>query len=261
MINQKDLIDQTQDGNDDPLLSARTKHIKKLLEERDADFKTEEWLQIHGKMIKRKVDANSRVRYRLVFDLLDEHNTGMIDFQELYEALRFTGLKMTVTELGFMVSKIGADLDHISFDDFVNGLASTSEWDSILDIRRKRQKEGKLNNVDPVMPFILWIPAFHRMKMYESVMSLRNIKNKSATGKTGLGGLNNQDRASKQDTLVGKWYEVLRGVRGDQSESDTEDYNFDYEEEMALVNERHKNLHDLVEGVVQINKVVNAIQP
>lgn len=102
----------------------------------------------------------------------DEDKSGSLDFDELYEALRFTGLKMTRSELLFIIKGstcksfpcwqtlridslpeqpsnsilclnnrrfirifmiFSAAIDQnfdgaVSFDEFVNGFASISEW-------------------------------------------------------------------------------------------------------------------------------------
>jgi len=242
MITRDDFA--VEEHNQGPPLSPKSAKLRQILEDRDPDFRVEEWLQLHGKMIKRKMDANSRVRYRLVFDLLDSNNQGHIEFEELYEALRSTGLKMTATELGFMVSKIGHDGTAISFEDFVNGFASISEWDAILDLRKQRIATGKHNSAEPPLPFILWIPAFHRTQMLEAVMSLKGLKkNKSSA----LANLGNKTRGSHDSSLVGRWYEILRDVRGDAEQSFVDDdVIIDFHKEAASVADRHSIMSELM---------------
>ena len=63
----------------------------------------EQWMRKHAKIVKPKVNAQEKARYRNMFDLLDEDKSGSLDFDELYEAVRYTGLKMTRSELLFII--------------------------------------------------------------------------------------------------------------------------------------------------------------
>jgi hypothetical protein len=67
-----------------------------------------------------------------------------------------------------MASKLDCSFDgKISFDEFVNGLASSDEWATIFDLRKQRMAHGV---ADPILPFFHWVPAWHRFKVVDGTM-------------------------------------------------------------------------------------------
>jgi hypothetical protein len=160
---------------EDEKMGAITRRRHTLMKPRGSNYNRDHWLMVHKKQLKRKVNMQEKVRYRHMFDLLDDDKSGALDFEELYDALTQTGLKATRQELQYIISQVDhnfRDTGQVTFEEFVNGFASISEWNLLATLRRDREAQGIK---EPLLPFTHWVPSFHRQKQLEAVMSPKNV--------------------------------------------------------------------------------------
>jgi hypothetical protein len=154
--------------------SERTVRRRELLKDRGPDVRIERWLRGHGKLMRRKVHPREKVRYRRMFDMLDNDGSGAVDLTEIYAAMTHTGLKASKDELMMIVQVADRNSDgELNFDEFISSFTSLSEWDRLYRLWRKRKDES---NAEPTLPFTLWVPAFHRQCVMERAMTGHVVK-------------------------------------------------------------------------------------
>ncbi len=105
-------------------------------EREEVSFETERWMKMHALVTKRKIDDHVRsqlhcapacnanlkpfhlqekLRYRTMFDMLDVDKSGVLDINELVEAMQQLGIIMTREELAAVISLIDANGDSGAF--------------------------------------------------------------------------------------------------------------------------------------------------
>lgn len=55
---------------------------------RSTSYAIVQWLLSHAKLMKKKVNANKKIMYRLVFEQLDDDKSGSVEFEELLNAMK-----------------------------------------------------------------------------------------------------------------------------------------------------------------------------
>ncbi len=74
--------------------------------------------------------------------MLDVDNSGSIEVDELHAALRFVGLDTPLDELIDRMKILDSNYDgRISYDEFIAGLSTASEWDMLLEFRKRKSSE------------------------------------------------------------------------------------------------------------------------
>ena len=168
------------------------------------------WMRRHAIVPRRPIDPSEEVKYRQVFNELDRDHSGLLDTAELLSALSAThGLQLSEAELRLLLRSMDIRYDgFLSFQQFVQQFASMDEWDSLFALwthrkqsraaaaqtaasARSRPASGPTPSVsadtaptaspvsfgagggDVLVPFLLWVPAFHRLQLLQSLMSLQ----------------------------------------------------------------------------------------
>jgi hypothetical protein len=167
-------------------------------------FAFQSWMKTRGNIVRQRITPNAKLHYRLMFDLLDANKNDTLEFSELDSALKAIGIKVTHGELQHIMSSFNKE--SLTFDEFVNGFASVSEWDRIFDVRRRRMKKG---NSQAALPFTMWVPAYHRVQTMNDMMQLKHVKRSKSTG---LSGLKEKSRQAMGKTLVDQWKYVQKQV-------------------------------------------------
>lgn len=153
-------------------LSPRSKDFqarRDLLRSREPDHAANVWLKKHDKPIHRKVDPSERTRCQTLFDQLDLDGSGTLEFDEIGEAIRDTGLEVTLTELKQIWSVIAnnAQKKHVQVQEFSAEFHGDAEYETLLKIFKERQSKADDN---PVLPMKLWVPAYHRHRTLEDTV-------------------------------------------------------------------------------------------
>ena len=90
------------------------------------------------------------------------------------------------------------------------GFASHDEWDTIFSLlRHKRKKSKNLHNGSPALPFMLWVPAYHRKSEIASAMDMKRIKNEKTSSLAGLNTRTSGNLASLSEI----WEDVNNYIR------------------------------------------------
>lgn len=167
------------------------------------------WLRVHRKRIPEDITPAQRAHYRRIFDMIDLDDSQELDIYELSEALRDVGISMNASELidllHHMDPAMGAK-DTLDFDEFCHTLSNGDEWEALLPIRnrqrnrfrkehpsaastrrtslrgsRKQSRSGrelmrptarkvKKRGPNPLMPFHLWVPTYHRRNTIKGIL-------------------------------------------------------------------------------------------
>jgi hypothetical protein len=177
------------------------------------------WLRSHGKIAKRPLEPHAEIRYRRMFSELDSDNSGSIEAEEIIAAMKKThNLHISQQELKYIMQFHNINFKgKLHFNQFVEQFASQSEWDALFQLRQQRKAKKnkkqqkstaenrnssdsnahgedkgeatehsnhtnnkKSKDDDVLVPFLLWVPGFHRVKMLESLMSFKWAKDEIA---------------------------------------------------------------------------------
>lgn len=164
------------------------------------DIATSTWMRKHAIKPKRHLDSLDQAHYHMLFNLLDSDRSGTLEIVEVADALQFLGLQCSEQDLKTMWCMADANYDgKVTFDEFASQFATRSEWDSLFQILRqtrlqnrhkkagKRRKGKRYRRVtgskttgsklahkektksEVIMPFTLWVPAYHRGKIFEKM--------------------------------------------------------------------------------------------
>lgn len=198
-------------------LSPRWVARRPMLEERGPDFITEKWLLKRSMPLKKKVDAAAKRRYRIMFNVLDQDGGAELDLQELLDAMKYCGLKVNKDELIEMMKSVDHNFDgKVTFHEFVNGYAAVSEWDTLFALQQARKekqaRDEMTHKLDPLMPVVLWVPAFQRLKKLDDSMDLKRFKKIKPTV---LAGLEERGRMNGTKTLHSTWQDLRRKLAAD----------------------------------------------
>jgi hypothetical protein len=135
--------EDTTDTHEDD--TARTRKRRSLMRKSKAPtHDLERWLVSHGRTPLSRVDENEKMRYRMMFELLDADGGGTLDVDEIYDALKYTGVKMTRRELVRLCHVAGVEKGEagtkpsVDVDGFTTGFASSSEWDTLFEVYKQR---------------------------------------------------------------------------------------------------------------------------
>lgn len=202
-LNTKALMSRSKSTS--ALYTPRTRKRHRIPRNSMQAFDTDQWMRKRGKMLKRKIAPNTKMHYWLMFDLLDQNKNGLLDMHELVSALHNIGMMVSRSELRQMISALSRK-DSLTFEEFVNGFTAVSEWDKLFEIRKQRLKH---QNKDPALPFVLWVPAYHRTQTLKAIMQMKGIKDKTSTGLTGL---KEKSRQAGGTTLTEQWKYVQRMI-------------------------------------------------
>jgi hypothetical protein len=96
-------------------------------------------------------------------------------------------------------------------------MTHADEWETLHEIRQKRVKEGHKEQVadNAPLPFDMWVPAYKRHKLFETVINM--CKNSDGSKRSGLGSL---IATSKYGSLTEQWKQTQDNVRGQHDRLD-----------------------------------------
>ena len=128
------------------------KKRQEMLRPRELGDNVDHWMSKRGKLFQRKMSANEKINYKQIFDLLDREHTGTVSFEDLYQSMTERKIKMSRSELSSIMSSFNKK--ELSYNDFIGGFASVSEWDRLFKIRARRLERG---STEPALPVAMWV--------------------------------------------------------------------------------------------------------
>lgn len=175
------------------------------------ELEREHWLRSRSKVPAKSISEKERERLRTIFDMIDIDGSSTLEIDELKEAMAFVSIPISQSELIERMKAIDSNYDGvISFEEFSRGFGAVSEWDVLIAIRQRvqRQRRAALKALERELarlrrrrpfeteaiaklqrqserlraqlearthpsdiPFSLWVPAFHRLRTVEGIIS------------------------------------------------------------------------------------------
>lgn len=195
-------------SDDEPEMTPRTaKRHEMYKNDKDIPFEMTKWMQLRQKLFKKRISKKKEKRFRQIFNMMDLDGSQSLEVDEVASAMKFVGLHVSTAELIERMKAIDVNYDgEVSYDEFVTGLSTISEWDLLMDLRSNEEKRIKkqmhklqdkagrelmygrdssqttaaiaerYEALDRLhrkldLPFYLWIPAYHRLRVIEGIIS------------------------------------------------------------------------------------------